>query len=198
MGTLVKWEPYRAYICKLSSLENTRKVGNPEIFKYQFIFLIHLPSIPTQPLCLSPSPSVQSQKYKSGDLPIMGNIMEACIQRKEEAKAEAAGKPEKAEPKQGLDFVGGCEEADEGDVGGGSCSDKKEGRVRVKVVLRKQELEWLLMHCREDGGKALEELLMGIHNSRKGHDQYQNHHDRGWKPALASIMEIPELQTVES
>ncbi|KAF3795044.1 Serine/threonine-protein phosphatase 5 [Nymphaea thermarum] len=142
--------------------------------------------------------SAVSQKYKSGDIPIMGNIMEACVQRKEEAKAEAAGKPEKAEPNQGLDFVGGCEEADEGDGGGGSCGDTKEGRVRVKVVLRKQELEWLLMHCREDGGKALEELLMGIHHSRKGLNQYQNHHDRGWRPALDSIMEIPELQTVES
>ncbi|KAL2902770.1 50S ribosomal protein L22 [Bienertia sinuspersici] len=65
--------------------------------------------------------------------------------------------------------------------------DNKNG-LRVKMLLTKEELQWLMMHLRnrEENGKRIEDVLEEIENGRKkaGHV---------WRPSLDSITEIPEL-----
>uniref|UniRef100_A0A7C8YSM0 Uncharacterized protein n=1 Tax=Opuntia streptacantha TaxID=393608 RepID=A0A7C8YSM0_OPUST len=66
--------------------------------------------------------------------------------------------------------------------------------VRVKMVLTKEELQWLMLQLsnREAGGnynnKRIEEVLVEIENARK------RVFGQSWKPSLSSISEVPELQ----
>ncbi|XP_058102987.1 uncharacterized protein LOC131246655 [Magnolia sinica] len=66
----------------------------------------------------------------------------------------------------------------------------KEGCCTVKILVSKEELGWLLLELREKGGrKRLEDALVEVKRGRGRAD--------GWKPSLDSIMEGPEVQTVE-
>ncbi|CAK9163068.1 unnamed protein product [Ilex paraguariensis] len=57
--------------------------------------------------------------------------------------------------------------------------------TRIKIVLTKEELGWLLLQLKEKGGKRLEDVLEEIERSRSKVS--------GWKPSLESIMESPEV-----
>ncbi|KAL1828117.1 uncharacterized protein LOC108208411 [Daucus carota subsp. sativus] len=67
-------------------------------------------------------------------------------------------------------------------------------KVRIKVVLSKEELEWLVLEL-ENGKneKSLEDILEEIESSRESY--------RGkivsWKPSLESIKESPEVVEME-
>lgn len=65
----------------------------------------------------------------------------------------------------------------------------EKGGLKIKILLTREELEWLLLQLKEKGGKGLEEVLVEIERGRGKNE--------GWKPSLESIMEIPEAQTVE-
>ncbi|XP_022942038.1 uncharacterized protein LOC111447226 [Cucurbita moschata] len=66
--------------------------------------------------------------------------------------------------------------------------EERKGRVRIKVVLTKEELQWLMEQVQERGGKGLEELLGEIEGRRKKVNE-----DGSWRPSLESIMEVPEV-----
>lgn len=66
----------------------------------------------------------------------------------------------------------------------------EKGAIRVKILVNKEELEWLLTQLRDrKGAKRLEDILVEI---RRGRGRAQ-----GWKPSLESIKESPEVHTVE-
>ncbi|KAK9059336.1 hypothetical protein SSX86_021956 [Deinandra increscens subsp. villosa] len=95
----------------------------------------------------------------------MGNYMETCIQKE--------NKPEEVQQKVG---------EEKGNFGMESC------RMRVKLVLTKGELEWLLLQMKNKlEGKRLEDVLGEIEKSRMSGKSVA-----GWKPSLESIMETPE------
>ncbi|XP_022136656.1 uncharacterized protein LOC111008308 [Momordica charantia] len=80
--------------------------------------------------------------------------------------------------------------------------EKKEmkGGMRIKVVLTKEELEWLMEHINERGGRNLEDLLEEIQiergrRSRKviSREALDFNTSASWKPSLESIVECPEL-----
>ncbi|XXG42381.1 hypothetical protein AAC387_Pa01g2677 [Persea americana] len=105
----------------------------------------------------------------------MGNCMETStcsyeeeIQQQREQKQEERAAAEQEQEKGG--FV-------------------KAGSFRMKLLLTKEELEWLLFQLKEKGGKRLEDVLVEM-ESGKGRNE-------GWKPSLESITESPEIQTVE-
>ena len=62
--------------------------------------------------------------------------------------------------------------------------------IRVKIVLTKEELEWLLLQLKDKEGKSLEDVFREIEKGREKADQ-------GWKPSLESIMETPEIHDME-
>ncbi|XP_054776050.1 uncharacterized protein LOC129284562 [Prosopis cineraria] len=66
--------------------------------------------------------------------------------------------------------------------------EKDEGkkRVRVKVVLTKEELQWLILQLNQKQGMGLDQVLEEIKRSRDKLVQ-------PWKPSLESILEIPEV-----
>ncbi|XP_023543788.1 uncharacterized protein LOC111803552 [Cucurbita pepo subsp. pepo] len=66
--------------------------------------------------------------------------------------------------------------------------EERKGGVRIKVVLTKEELQWLMEQVQERGGKGLEELLGEIERRRRKVDE-----DGSWRPSLESIMEVPEV-----
>ncbi|KAK9053030.1 hypothetical protein SSX86_029660 [Deinandra increscens subsp. villosa] len=92
----------------------------------------------------------------------MGNYMETCIQRKP-AEEETSQHDEKQGP------------------------GKTSGTVRVKLVLTKDELQWLLLQMKKDEGRKLEQVLQEIEKSRLAGESVTK-----WKPCLESIMESPE------
>ncbi|KAF8413322.1 hypothetical protein HHK36_001300 [Tetracentron sinense] len=65
----------------------------------------------------------------------------------------------------------------------------EKGSFRVKIVLTKEELEWLMLELKKKGGRGLQEVLGEI---EKGRGKVE-----GWKPSLESIMEIPELHEMD-
>ncbi|KAK1285168.1 hypothetical protein QJS10_CPB20g02012 [Acorus calamus] len=97
----------------------------------------------------------------------MGNCLKTCKHGKQQQQEEED--PSKVS---GFDEKGGS--------GGG-------GGLKVKIVLTKAELEWLMFELegKEKGGKRLEEVLEEI---EKGREKGKVH---GWKPSLQSIMESP-------
>ncbi|OAY59662.1 uncharacterized protein LOC110628963 [Manihot esculenta] len=56
--------------------------------------------------------------------------------------------------------------------------------VKVKIVLTKEELEWLMLQLKVNEGKNLEDVLLEIQREREK--------IKAWKPCLESILEIPE------
>ncbi|KAJ1690922.1 hypothetical protein LUZ63_015077 [Rhynchospora breviuscula] len=60
--------------------------------------------------------------------------------------------------------------------------------VKVKVLLTRAELEWLMAQLK-NGEKKLEEVLAEMGRER----EREKGRCDGWKPSLESIVEIPEL-----
>ncbi|KZV35184.1 hypothetical protein F511_08996 [Dorcoceras hygrometricum] len=58
---------------------------------------------------------------------------------------------------------------------------KKSGKTRVKIILTKDELDWLLAEVKNTGGKRLEDVLSEIQRSREN--------GLVWRPRLDSIVE---------
>lgn len=76
----------------------------------------------------------------------------------------------------------------------GSCEcvkEESEGKkgVRIKVVLTKEELQWLMLRLKENEGVGVEQVLQEIQRSREKVE--------AWKPSLESILEIPEVPDME-
>ncbi|XP_052210187.1 uncharacterized protein LOC127813308 [Diospyros lotus] len=111
----------------------------------------------------------------------MGNCMETCGDSRregEKGKGEAEGEGE-----------GGFAKESGFESGSG-------GGVRIKVVLTKEELEWLVFRLKEKGGMTrVEEVLGEIERGRSSSPAAGKAAD-GWKPSLESIMESPD-QLVE-
>ncbi|MFS7923725.1 hypothetical protein Hanom_Chr03g00264141 [Helianthus anomalus] len=102
----------------------------------------------------------------------MGNYMETCIQREE--------KPQLQQDK--VEDIKQDPGKERGNYG------IERSRMRVKLVLTKDELEWLLMQLKNKQGKRLEDVLGEIEKSRISGKSVA-----GWKPSLESIMETPEV-----
>ncbi|XP_010261656.1 PREDICTED: uncharacterized protein LOC104600432 [Nelumbo nucifera] len=82
------------------------------------------------------------------------------------------------------------QEDEELKVGGEAKEDFGKSGFRVKLVLTREELEWLMLQLKEKGGKKLEYILGEIENGRGGKVE-------GWKPSLESIMEDPEVYEMD-
>ncbi|XP_021757668.1 uncharacterized protein LOC110722693 [Chenopodium quinoa] len=97
----------------------------------------------------------------------MGNCMETC--KEENKEIEMSGK--------------------EGEFVKDVVSNKN--GLRVKMVLTKEELQWLMMQLsnREIGVKRIEDVFGEIEKGRK--KGVSSAHS--WKPSLDSITEIPEV-----
>ncbi|KAJ9148068.1 hypothetical protein P3X46_030163 [Hevea brasiliensis] len=67
----------------------------------------------------------------------------------------------------------------------GKESNEK-GSLKVKIVLTKEELEWLMFQLKFNEGKKLEDVLQEIERER------ERAKVKSWKPSLESILESPE------
>ncbi|CAI9274523.1 unnamed protein product [Lactuca saligna] len=108
----------------------------------------------------------------------MGNYMETCIQRKpteEEEEAQEKQKQEQQEKQESYEKTS-------------DTLSKESSKVRVKLVLTKDELQWLLLQLKKNEGRKLEEMLGEIEKSRVTGESVTK-----WKPRLESIMESPEV-----
>ena len=105
----------------------------------------------------------------------MGNCMETCRERQEEEKEKE--EEEEKERNQG--------EEEKGSGYGG---------VRVKIMLTKEELEWMMFQLKDKagGGKSLEDVLREIDRSRSAAAP-SSWRIESWRPSLECIMESPEL-----
>ncbi|KAK2966517.1 hypothetical protein RJ640_019046 [Escallonia rubra] len=98
----------------------------------------------------------------------MGNCVETCMYRQQLGITE--GKQEQAET-----------------ASGGLAKETGLGRsssLRVKIVLTREELEWLMLQLEENKEKRLEDALAEIERGRRK--------VLGWRPSLESITESPE------
>ncbi|KAF8033203.1 hypothetical protein BT93_D1952 [Corymbia citriodora subsp. variegata] len=143
----------------------------------------------------------------------MGNCAETCRQRRGEeiwkdpeelrVRGTKSGKTATSggsAAKISMDRRGGGV-AGKADGGGGG------GRVRVKIVLTKEELELLLFQLGRDGGRKggpksnLEQVLGEIERGRRRNGGVGGGGDSvdggSWKPSLDSILEVPELPEME-
>ncbi|GAA0172414.1 hypothetical protein Leryth_008413 [Lithospermum erythrorhizon] len=102
----------------------------------------------------------------------MGNLMETCIQ-----------KPEGEQNQEHED--GKLEDVTE------FKKEASNNNRRVKIVLTKVELEWLMLQLKENKGRGLEEVLEEIERGRGERSVV------GWKPSLESIIECPEVQEMD-
>ncbi|KAL7167713.1 hypothetical protein ACSBR2_038214 [Camellia fascicularis] len=100
----------------------------------------------------------------------MGNFMETCRDSQEVEMIEH-------------------EKQENEENGGGFVKDGgfETRSVRIKMVLTKEELEWLVFQLKDErrGNKRLEDVLEEIERGRGKVE--------GWKPSLESIMESPEV-----
>lgn len=110
----------------------------------------------------------------------MGNYMETCVQRR--PTEEEHPQQQEEEEKQGQQ-----EKQESYEKTSGTFS-KESSTMTVKLVLTKDELQWLLLQLKKNEGKTLEEILGEIEKCRlKGENVAK------WKPRLESIMESPEI-----
>lgn len=71
-----------------------------------------------------------------------------------------------------------------------------EGSVRIKIVLTREELQWLMLQLRghKEGERRLEEALEKIERARSEKlGQVEKGGRTIWKPSLDCIMEVPEV-----
>ncbi|KAJ9173724.1 hypothetical protein P3X46_016833 [Hevea brasiliensis] len=110
----------------------------------------------------------------------MGNCLKpSARQRKDEEDIEQYDNQDyqKKEPK--ADF--GKESGDFDDRSG----------LKVKIVLTKEELQWLMFQLKVNEGKKLEDVLLEIERER------ERGKVKAWKPSLESILESPEGLEIE-
>ncbi|CAN6585890.1 unnamed protein product [Malus baccata var. baccata] len=108
----------------------------------------------------------------------MGNCVETCKQKQEQEDGQMQQQQQQHE-----------QEDDERENKDRFVKEQnlgKDGNIRVKIVLSKEELEWLMLQLKDSGGKNLEDVLQEIQKSRAKAIE-------GWKPSLESIMECPEV-----
>ncbi|MFS7942009.1 hypothetical protein Hanom_Chr06g00483021 [Helianthus anomalus] len=97
----------------------------------------------------------------------MGNYMETCMKRNKKHPQDQKQEPGKLTSDHTL-------------------RKDSNSSVRVKVVLTKAELEWLLLQLKKDDkGRTLEQVLGEIEKSRLTVESVTR-----WKPCLESIMEL--------
>ncbi|RWW02906.1 hypothetical protein GW17_00033986 [Ensete ventricosum] len=82
------------------------------------------------------------------------------------------------------------EEEEEGKQDGDGVTEK-EGSCKVKILLTKKELEWLVLHLKEKGEQRLEDVLEEMAREL-GRERGKA---KGWQPTLESIVESSEVQT---
>ncbi|ERN14148.1 hypothetical protein AMTRI_Chr01g134200 [Amborella trichopoda] len=126
----------------------------------------------------------------------MGNCMETCNPSLECGQQT---NPEEREEKW-ASGDGGFRDSGFQDGSLGYDSGLRDGGIKVKIVVTRQELEWLALKCKEKGGMRVEELLLEIKKSRSyGYDSggFLKSSNGVWRPGLESIMESPETQSVE-
>ena len=104
---------------------------------------------------------------------VMGNCMETCTQRHE--AGEIQGQRQQEEMERCCELV--------------RKEDMRKRGLRVKVLLTKEELKWLIFQLNQrEGKKELEQVLQEIDRGRgKMIEEY-------WKPSLESILEVPEME----
>ncbi|KAK2664283.1 hypothetical protein Ddye_002857 [Dipteronia dyeriana] len=107
----------------------------------------------------------------------MGNCMERFSESEENMKMEE----EQQEGDQTINKLGFVKEISDDD-------ELVKGGVKVKIVLTKEELEWLMFQLKNNQGKKLEEILGEIERGRLREKVVE-----AWKPSLESIMETPEV-----
>ncbi|CAB4280154.1 unnamed protein product [Prunus armeniaca] len=107
----------------------------------------------------------------------MGNCVETCTERQQGEDQMQQQKHEQEERQNEIRFVK-------------ESNLSKDGNIRVKIVLTKEELEWLMLQLKDRGGKSLEDVLEEIQRSRAKVEE-------GWKPSLESIMECPEVNEMD-
>ncbi|CAA6665860.1 unnamed protein product [Spirodela intermedia] len=66
---------------------------------------------------------------------------------------------------------------------------KRSGGLKVKLVLTRGELEWLLLQLKEKREKKLEDVLGEIGRRREARRKGRSD---AWRPSLESITEISE------
>ncbi|GJS28886.1 hypothetical protein Tco_0489506 [Tanacetum coccineum] len=110
----------------------------------------------------------------------MGNYMETCIQREATQDEENPKSQHQHEQQEKQEY--------EKTSGGGDTFSKESSTMKVKLVLTKDELQWLLLQLKKDQGRKLEEVLGEIEKSRLRGENVTK-----WKPCLESIMESPEV-----
>ncbi|CAL9131746.1 unnamed protein product [Musa acuminata var. zebrina] len=77
-------------------------------------------------------------------------------------------------------------------AGGGDGRAMKEGSCKVKILLTRKELEWLVLHLKEKGEQRLEDVLSEMHREM----EKERGKAKVWKPTLESIEESPVVQNV--
>lgn len=73
----------------------------------------------------------------------------------------------------------------------GFVNDEGKNGARVKVVLTKEELKWLILQLNEKRGMKLEQVLQEIERGR------EKVLEGSWKPSLESILEAPEMLEID-
>ncbi|OVA11314.1 hypothetical protein BVC80_9007g9 [Macleaya cordata] len=126
----------------------------------------------------------------------MGNCMEVCLKRQYEDEKINQRKHEDDDEK--------THEEDEKQKPSGFAVNDEDGfeksGFRVKIVLSKEELEWLLLQLGDHnkGGKRLKDILGEIEKGReKVQEEEENKVVEVWKPSLESIMESPEVHQMD-
>ena len=75
----------------------------------------------------------------------------------------------------------------EPEKGDGGVADQA-GGCKVKILLTRKELEWLVLRLREKREQRLEDVLVEMGREL----EKERGKATGWKPTLESIVEIPE------
>ncbi|KAL9439591.1 hypothetical protein AB3S75_025117 [Citrus x aurantiifolia] len=108
----------------------------------------------------------------------MGNCMQGCknVQKEKEMVIEEIKQEEETSTRK--EFV--------------QESAFQKSSLKVKIVLTKQELQWLMLQLKDNEGKGLEALLGVI-----GRERNNNIKAGAWKPSLECIMECPEAREMD-
>ncbi|KAI3787564.1 hypothetical protein L1987_42128 [Smallanthus sonchifolius] len=114
----------------------------------------------------------------------MGNYMETCIKRNKNLEKHTQQLQQQHQGQQEKQKFGKTSDT----------LSKESSTVRVKLVLTKDELQWLLLQLKKDEGRKLEEVLGEIEKSRLTVESSVTK----WKPCLDSIMELEPLDSPSS